>query len=242
MKVGHRTDPGRMRPNNEDCLFVDPAHGLFIIADGMGGTAGGEVASFTAVQVVSQLILEHLPAGDATEAVYAVLMDALLEAHETICQRMEDQKELTGMGTTVVVALLVGAKLYVGHVGDSRAYLLHAAGLHQLTDDHSIVARILKKGMITATEARTHRLRHVLSQALGCAPFLVPSLQALDVRKGDVLLMCTDGLTDTVPDVDILASLQRHPIDPQAACDELVYLANERGGSDNVSLIIALRE
>jgi protein phosphatase len=242
MKIGQKSDPGKVRPNNEDRLLVDAARGLCIVADGMGGIVGGEVASFTAVQVVSDHIREHFPAGEDMEKVYTLLMDSLLEAHETIHQRTEDEKELTGMGTTIVVALFLGSRLYVAHVGDSRAYLQRGGALKQLTEDHSIVAQILKKGMISAPEARTHRLRHVLSQALGSAPSLVPSLQSLDLQPGDRLLLCTDGLTDMLSDEDLLGCVSAHPPDPQAACDELVELANDRGGRDNISVIVALYE
>jgi protein phosphatase len=169
-------------------------------------------------------------------------MDALLEAHETIHQRTEDEKDLTGMGTTIVVALFLGSQLYVAHVGDSRAYLVRAGSLRQLTEDHSIVAQILKKGMISAPEARTHRLRHVLSQALGSAPSLVPSLQSLDLQPGDSLLLCTDGLTDMLSDSELLSCAESHPDDPQAVCDELVDRANAKGGRDNISVIVALNE
>jgi protein phosphatase len=239
MNIGQVSDPGKVRPNNEDCILVDPARGLCIVADGMGGVVGGEVASVTAVEVVSRYIHEHVPAADDSEKVLTLLTDSLLQAHETIHRRTENEKELTGMGTTIVVALFAVQKLYLAHVGDSRAYLVRGNTLRQLTEDHSIVAQIVKKGMISAPEARTHRLRHVLSQAVGTAPSLVPSLQTLELQAGDRLLLCTDGLTDMLSDQELLAGVTAHPADPQAACVELVRRANLKGGRDNISVILA---
>jgi protein phosphatase len=238
MTTGLRTDRGRVRPNNEDSVLVDPDLGLLIVADGMGGAIGGEIASAIAVEATALHLRDHA-GGSTDDARHVLLRDAVFAAHEAIRRRAGEQPELSGMGSTVVVALLTGDRLHLASVGDSRAYLLRDGTIRQLTDDQSVVAQAVMEGVLSAPDARTHPLRHVLSQALGASPALEPCLRSLEVDAGDVVLLCTDGLTGPLDDEAILGVLGRYA-EPQAACDELVRQANARGGHDNVTVAAAL--
>jgi serine/threonine protein phosphatase PrpC len=233
MRAASRTDTGRVRTNNEDSLLVDESRDLYILADGMGGALGGEVASALAVDTVLHQIACGLATGSPEEDVPALLAKSVTEAH---------QAGLAGMGTTIVVALRRGAGLYIAHVGDSRAYLIRQGAIRQLTEDQTVVAELVREGAITGAEARTHRLRHVLSQALGAAPDLKPSMQILEPRNGDHVILCSDGLTEMLGDEALLNAVREHDADLDAACAQLVDRANEAGGRDNISVILLAEE
>lgn len=225
---GSRTDVGCVRDHNEDSLAVRPP--LFVVADGMGGHAAGEVASEIAVQVIS----EKAPVAPDAEA----LGEAVREANAAILRAAHEGRGREGMGTTVTAAMLEGERLVIAQVGDSRAYLLHQGTLQQLTRDHSLVADMIEAGQLTPEEARTHPNRSVITRALGSAPDTQPDLYEINVETGDRLLICSDGLTTMLHDDEIEAILARCH-DPQRAAAQLVNEAIAAGGYDNVTVVVA---
>ena len=237
MIVASRTDTGRVRSQNEDAVFADTSLGLLIVADGMGGHRGGEVASRLAVTTIAEYLRGASLDGDAGD----LLPKAICLADETILRCASKDPELAGMGTTAVVALCSGAEVYVAHVGDSRAYLLHDGQLRRLTEDHSLVNEMLRNGEITPREARQHHLRHYLMRSLGNRNTPRPDVRVLDWQPGDLLLLCSDGLTGMVAEHAIRRTLLRLGDDLEHACDELVRTANAKGGKDNISVLLARR-
>lgn len=225
---GSRTDVGCVRDHNEDSLVVAPP--LFVVADGMGGHAAGEVASEIAVRVLSDRAPEHPDSEELGRAVQAANHAILKAAHEG--------RGREGMGTTCTAAMLEGERLIIAQVGDSRAYLLHRGRLQQLTRDHSLVADLVEAGQITAEEARVHPQRSVITRALGSDPRTVADLYEINVEAGDRLLLCSDGLSGMVLDADIEATLNRIR-DPQRCASQLVNEAIAAGGHDNVTVIVA---
>jgi protein phosphatase len=240
MKVAARTDPGRVRQSNEDRVFADQEAGILIVADGMGGHAAGEVASDLAVRTISQLLEESLPPGalDA-QAVIRLLRHAIDQANFAIQTRAAEDCALRGMGTTVAIAIARGEQLCLGHVGDSRVYLIADGQLRRLTQDHSLVSQMVRDGQITAEQARTHHLRNVITRSLGFEASAQPDLQVLRWSAGDCLVLCSDGLTNMLTDEEIAAEVRRPGASVASTCGRLIALANERGGSDNISVIVA---
>lgn len=225
---GSRTDVGCVREQNEDSLVVAPP--LFVVADGMGGHAAGEVASEIAVNVIAQNAPEH-PDPDALAA-------AVEEANRSIIDAAMKGEGREGMGTTCTAAMLEGERLVVAQVGDSRAYLLHNGQLTQLTRDHSLMAALIEVGEITPEEARVHPRRSVITRALGNDPATRPDIYEVSVEAGDRLMLCSDGLSGMIRDEDI-AAVMRRVRDPQRCASQLVNEAIAAGGHDNVTVIVA---
>jgi protein phosphatase len=244
---GSRTDVGRVRKNNQDSLTTvtgdrlgGRADGLFIVADGMGGHAGGEIASRIAVETVPAVVGEELARlnGHMTaETLVDSLRQALSAANEAVYKQARANPELRGMGTTCVAALAREGAVAVGNVGDSRAYLLRGGRLRQITDDHSLVQEHVRAGEMTAEEARDSRFKNVITRGIGLASRVEPDVEALELEEGDTLLLCSDGLSGMVRDEEIEAVLASEP-DPQAACDRLVERANANGGADNITAVV----
>ncbi len=224
---GSRTDIGCVRDHNEDSLVVSPP--LYVVADGMGGHAAGEVASEIAVNVIAAEAPQEPDAEALAQAVEAANREVLLASR--------DGRGRTGMGTTVTAAILEEERLVIAQVGDSRAYLLHKGELQQLTRDHSLMADLIEAGQITPAEARTHPQRSVITRALGSDPLMRPDLYEINVETGDRLLLCSDGLSSMLTDEQIAATLQRFP-DPQRCATQLVNEAIAAGGYDNVTVIV----
>jgi len=241
MKVAAKTDLGRIRNINEDRLLVDEQLGLFVVADGMGGRAGGEVASALAVEAIAASMQEYRTGLQPTAQTAEVLHAAIHAADEAVWTTAKTHRKWRGMGTTVVLALCQGDQLHIAHVGDSRAYLFHHEELRQLTEDHSVVAQLLKAGQITPRQARMHPLRHQITHWLGSGK-AAAELVCILWQRGDILLLCSDGLTTMVPDRQIKALLRQEGEDVHTACEALVAQANVKGGKDNVSVIVARRE
>lgn len=225
---GSRTDVGCTREQNEDSLVVQPP--LFVVADGMGGHAAGEVASEIAVTTISECAPER---ADAEE-----LGMAVEQANRDIINAALAGEGREGMGTTCTAAMLEGNQLVIAQVGDSRAYLLHGGKLTQLTRDHSLMANMIEAGQITPEEARVHPSRSVITRALGSDPLTTPDLYEINVEDGDRLLLCSDGLTAMVEDDEIEAIMNRIA-DPQRCASALVNEAIAAGGLDNVTVIVA---
>jgi protein phosphatase len=243
MKAAAMTDVGRVRPANEDCVFADPEAGLLIVADGMGGHAAGEVASSIAARTIANSLRGAMP--DAVALVLdapRLLGEAIRRADAEIRERAAADPALNGMGTTVVVAVSRGDEVAVAHVGDSRAYMFGMGGLRRITRDHSLVARMVDAGTISAEEARKHHLRNVITRSLGYAENAEADVQMLTWMGGDILLMCTDGLTGMLEDSEIESIAGAHSADLDAAARALIGAANARGGTDNISVILAVKE
>jgi serine/threonine protein phosphatase PrpC len=241
MRVAAETDVGRVRPANEDYVFADADAGLLIVADGMGGHAAGEVASSIAAQTIAAFLRGTMP-DSVTLLLDAprLLSEAVRRADAAIRERAAADPALTGMGTTVVVAVFRGNDIALAHVGDSRAYLLREGRLERVTRDHSLVARMVDAGTITAAEARRHHMRNVITRSLGFEGNAEAEVQSLPWARGDVLLLCTDGLTGMLEDEEIEGLLAGCGEDLPAGARALIDAANSHGGTDNVSVVLAL--
>jgi len=242
---GGQSDVGQQRTNNEDCFRIVQPLNLFIISDGMGGEAHGEVASAMAVDTVVKTCMgeETGTIADPTEAQLGWsdktkrLLNAAHLANETIYESAQANPQQLGMGATLTAAWLNEEKLSVVHVGDSRVYLLRSGVLQQLTSDHSLVAEQVRRGILTAAEAEHSELQSVLLRALGTQQEVEIDAEEHSLFPGDILLLCTDGLTRMVAEQKIAATLQSES-DPGRAAEKLVTLANENGGADNVTVVI----
>lgn len=236
------TDVGQRREQNQDALLIDEALGLFIVADGMGGHAGGGTASRIAVDTIRQAVLharEEEPAlfGSGAEGDENPLPDVLGNAVEQACaaifEAAQADPELAGMGTTVTAVLVDGHSAFVAHVGDSRAYLLRSGHIYQVTQDHSLVADQLRNGLITEEDARTSRYRNIITRSVGFERQVEVDLMGLELEVGDAIVACSDGLSNLVEDQEILAMVEEEG--PEAV-ERLVDLANDRGGDDNITV------
>src|SRR5229473_7151012 len=241
------TDVGKKRKHNEDAFSLDVSEGLFIVADGMGGHAAGEVASKITVETIGEFIAATRQKEEATWPFkYNHELDfnsnrlavAIEKANERVMAAVAAQPWLKGMGTTVVAGLLNEKILSLAHVGDSRAYLLRDGQLSRLTDDHSWVHEQVAAGILTEEEAKSHPLKNVVTRALGGGPLVSPDLQELSFEAGDVFLFCSDGLTTMLSDEEIRDAVGAES-DPQKLCQKLVDMANEKGGVDNITVVAA---
>jgi PPM family protein phosphatase len=240
------TDVGRKRKHNEDAFALDVSEGLFIVADGMGGHAAGEVASKITVETIGEFIAATRQKEEATWPFkYNHELDfnsnrlavAIEKANERVMAAVAAQPWLKGMGTTVVAGLLNEKLLSLAHVGDSRAYLLRDGQLSRLTDDHSWVHEQVTAGILTEEEAKTHPLKNVVTRALGGGPSVLPDLQELVFSPGDRFLFCSDGLTTMVSDEEIHESASTIK-GTKELCEHLVKLANDKGGVDNITVVL----
>ena len=238
------TDVGQRRDHNEDAYLVDEALGLFIVADGMGGHAGGGTASRLAVETIRAAVAraeaqdpDRLGAVDAEDShVPDLLRQAVEEACAVIYETAQSDPELAGMGTTVTAALVAGRTAFVAHVGDSRCYLLREGRIYQVSEDHSLVNEQLKAGAISADEAKHSRFKNIITRSVGFEQQVVVDLMGLELQAGDALVICCDGLSNLVDDPEILSIVEESPID--LAPGRLVALANDRGGDDNITVIV----
>ena len=229
-----RTDIGKLRKQNEDAAWFDESRAVFAVADGMGGHLAGEVASRMAIEAVQRMAQENACPG------IAALREAVASAHETILAHAQDHIECAGMGTTLSVLWLGVNYAYIAHVGDSRIYRLREGSLTQITQDHSLVEELVRAGLITREQARTHPRRNIITRALGTHGENEPDLLVTDVRDGDLFLLCTDGLTGMVTDEEIERVLRENGM--ETAADTLLSLALDAGGRDNVTLILCARK
>jgi protein phosphatase len=243
LEIASLTDVGCQRESNEDSYgYWEPEDDtafkrlgrLAVVADGMGGHEGGQIASKIAVETIQQAYFSSAEADPQQR-----LLNAFLDAHRRIRRAAIENPDLRGMGTTCTSFALLGTLLYYAHVGDSHLYLLHGGELRLLTRDHSLVARLLESGIIRPDEAENHPQKHVLTAALGVADEIEPDFPAepLQLEKSDVLLVCSDGLWGQMNDLELKNVLAKQP--PKQACRTLVQLAKDRGGPDNITLQIA---
>jgi len=228
------TDRGVVRPVNQDSYYVDPQGRFFIVADGMGGHAGGQEASRIATEVIRLHLEKYWQSSIASEQ---LLEESFVQANKAILSDQEENPERAEMGTTAVVVAFREDQPWCAHVGDSRLYQLQEEQLKPVTEDHTWVAWALRAGTITPSEATVHPLRHVLSQCLGRRELYNIEIQSLEVKTGDRLLLCSDGLTGEVSDEEILGYLSKER-DCEEAASKLVEAAKDNGGSDNITVVI----
>jgi len=242
LQLASLTDVGRLRTNNEDSyLYWEPEANedftrkgrLAVIADGMGGYEGGQEASRLAVETV-RYTYEHQFDGDPQ----STLIAGMQSAHQTIQRFAVEHPEFAGMGTTCTALSIVGNRLSFAHIGDSRLYLIRADSISRLTRDHSYVGRLVESGVVRSEDAESHPQRHILTAALGSGREVVPHTpeQPVLLEEGDIVLLCTDGLWGLVGEAELARVAQSEP--PGEACQRLVDLALERGGPDNVTLLV----
>ena len=242
-----KTDVGRKRQGNEDRFCLDPTLGLYVVADGMGGHAAGEVASRLAVETIQEWMGKYLsgadvaivgPAAAAGSAEANFLLSSIRLANRIIFDSAKDRREYTGMGTTVVAVLAQDDRFVLAHVGDSRIYRIRRDHIVQISRDHSFVQEQVDSGMMSAAEAHQSQYRHMITRALGLKESVDVDLTEEPARPGDVLLLCSDGLSDLLDDEDMLVAVRDHAGDLDQACQALVDRANAKGGDDNITVLV----
>jgi protein phosphatase len=260
------TDPGLVRPSNEDQFLIarltkalriqqtslprsriqysDESGHLFVVADGMGGHQAGEQASALAVNAIEGFVLNTLKwflhlKGAEGQTVLQEFHTALQQADARVIEEARRHPELWGMGTTLTMAYNLNRDLFIAHVGDSRCYLFQGGELHQLTHDHTLVQELVERGHLQPKEAAEHRLRHVITNVVGSTELGVrPEVHKVKLEPGDVMLLCSDGLNEMLSDEEIAATLRADP-DVRHSCERLIAQAKEKGGRDNVTVVLA---
>lgn len=235
------TDVGRRRESNEDDFLLEPGRGVYAVADGMGGHAAGEIASRLAIETLQEVLQRNDTSAEpmSAEDVAEWLRGAVVEANRRICDSILLHEERRGMGTTVVALVHSGDDAVVGHVGDSRMYLLRRGELVRMTSDHSWVNEQVKLGLMNDDTAQRHPMRNIVTRALGSRTDVLVDLTSLQIQPGDVFLLCSDGLNTMLADEQIHALMLAHRGDPEAACRALVEETNRHGGDDNVTVVVA---
>ncbi len=245
--IAEITDTGRVRDHNEDAIGSDPDIGLMVLADGMGGYNAGEVASGIAVQIVSELATEGASRENRDEIdphsglmrQSIVLRDAVYRANKIIFQTAQSQTHCEGMGTTIVACMFFDNKVSIAHVGDSRAYRLRGGAFEQLTLDHSLLQELVDRGFYSAEEAQRSTNRNYVTRALGVEPTVEVEVHEYEVLQDDIYLLCSDGLPDMVEDEDIHLTISTFNASLDVVGKQLIELANDHGGRDNVSVQLA---
>lgn len=242
-----KTDLGLKRKVNEDSLYVDEELGLFVVLDGIGGHQAGEVASQLGLASIRENVTRRLE-NSQDQVFFAynddlsreanILMDSLTTANKVIFEAAHSNKQYRGMGTTVATLLVGNSSVAIAHVGDSRIYLIRNNSIDCLTEDHSLVMEQLKRGIINEEEARRSEMKNIITQALGADTVVRPAIDELVPLKGDIFLLCSDGLTDMVTDKEILDMVWEHRDSLDLACDATIEKAKERGGKDNITTIL----
>ncbi|MBR3281135.1 MAG: Stp1/IreP family PP2C-type Ser/Thr phosphatase [Clostridia bacterium] len=242
MRFSGLTDIGLKRDNNEDYIYLpreDSGIKLFVLADGMGGANAGEMASATAVKTVKDYIKNNFIKIERTkEELENLIRRAIVEANKKVLELANANEEYKGMGTTLIVVLIYRGRIHIGHVGDSRVYRLRQNVFRQITKDHSYVQELIRQGDITQEEAKNHPQRNVLLKAIGVEEKIKPDIITKGFVKGDIILVCSDGLTNMVDDKYIYEIIMKNIYDVNVACKKLVEKANYNGGLDNVSVIL----
>lgn len=243
MKVFAKSDIGMAREMNQDAYYASQPSdtvGLYIVADGMGGYNGGEVASTIAVTATKNYIESNFAQIEHTkEKLQELVKNAIEYANMLVYEKSKEVQELDGMGTTIEVALVQNNRVYIGHIGDSRIYRIRKNFIRKLTTDHSYVEKLVKDGTISRDEAEHHPKKNMLTKALGCTSFVEPDISVKGFLKDDILVLTSDGLTNMVTDEEIYKIVTDHI---EIATDKLIKKANEAGGLDNITVIIVLNK
>ena len=252
LEIASCTDPGMVRSHNEDSIAADAANGLVVLADGMGGYNAGEVASGMATTVIITEMQQILTAArpydidqrNNQEIATRLVREQVLKANTSIYQAAQSQPQYAGMGTTLVTCLFFDNRILVAHLGDSRLYLQRGGSFRQVTRDHSLLQEQIDSGLITAEQAKKAQHKNLVTKALGIDPTVEPEIHEYPTKPGDIYLLCSDGLCDMVEDEDIGMTLQALGANLKLAAQQLVQMANDNGGRDNVSVILVrvLRE
>jgi protein phosphatase len=246
LEMFSQTHPGMVRSHNEDSVAFEPACGLVVLADGMGGYNAGEVASGIAVSVIVSEIGRALQDASPTdrdersgeELGVVLLRDNLQKANASIFHAAESQPQYSGMGTTIVSGIFYDNRVVVGHIGDSRMYRLRGEVLEAITRDHSLLQEQIDGGIISVADARLSKNKNLVTRAVGIDAKVVPEIHVHDVLAGDVYLLCSDGLNDMMEDEDIQSTLYALQNNLPLAADQLIQMANDNGGRDNISVIL----
>lgn len=238
MKFAAGTDRGLVREINEDSYSViadcEETPYVFIIADGMGGHNCGEIASRAAVEHISSSMSEH---NFFPEESRGTELRKLVESTNTaVYQKSLESPEANGMGTTLTMALVIDKVMTVAHVGDSRLYLVRAGNMQQVTEDHSYIEELVRKGTLTREEAEKHPRKNIITRAIGCSPILEVDILSMTMEKDDIFILCTDGLTNMLDENEIVEIAKNN--DPDAACMQLIDAAKKQGGEDNITVIV----
>ncbi|MGB5328557.1 MAG: Stp1/IreP family PP2C-type Ser/Thr phosphatase [Gammaproteobacteria bacterium] len=240
------TDKGIVRRKNEDSIGFDSALGLVVLADGMGGHRGGEIASSMTVDTIISELQQRLPQIDSGEIDETsgfskesiCIQDAVVTANQLVYQTAETNPEHKGMGTTIVVLQFYNNSFSLAHIGDSRCYRLRANKFEQITRDHSLLQELIDRGFYTPEEARNSMNKNLVTRALGIDPIVMPDIQEDIVLKNDIYLLCSDGLTDLVEDEDIYLTIMQFSANLEEAAKQLITKANKKGGKDNISVML----
>ena len=234
-----KTDIGKLREINQDYYYISEETDepkLYILADGMGGYKGGEVASKLATDTAKKFIQNNFGSiVKEKEEILKLIKSAVEYANMVVYEKSKEDEELEGMGTTLEICLIYNNKAYIGHVGDSSIYRVRNNVIRKLTKDHSYVQQLVEDKKITREEAKTHPKKNMLTKALGCTPYVEPDLRARNFEKGDIFIICSDGLTNMVDEKRIFELVQE---DMQSAASKLITEANSAGGYDNITVII----
>lgn len=232
-----KTDPGMVRDNNEDSIITRPDLGLAVLADGMGGHQAGEVASAMAIDLVNQFF-ENAAQRSGKLNYSEIVSDSIMLANSAIFELSKNKPDCAGMGSTVVVTFFDGDKVYVGHVGDSRLYRFRDGDLQQVTEDHSLVQELVSRGLLSKEEAIESTNKNLVTRALGIDESVEIDVAEEDWKPGDIYLLCSDGLNDVLRDEEISNIVASSKDNLEQALDTLIKTVNEKGGPDNVSIIL----
>lgn len=239
MRVGAISHIGKVRDINEDnYCTLEKDYNLFIVADGMGGHNAGEVASLMAIDHIKDHITKYISINMEEQSIKGIIYEAFNRANEKIYIHAKENLSCDGMGTTATLVLKANSTLYIGHVGDSRAYIIRNGRIEQITEDHSLVAELVRSGSITETEAMKHPQKNVITRALGTNENIKVDIFTIDFHPLDILVLCTDGLSNFVDQYEIEEVVLEFE-DSNEACERLVSMANKRGGYDNITVLVA---
>jgi len=243
LRTAKMTDTGLVRPNNEDCIgefqfsYGPVKVNCLAVADGIGGHQAGDIAS----KLTIEYLQDYLHNLEDNRDLSQVLMDVFSKINQLVFREATRRPDYEGMGTTLTSALIEGKNLWIGHVGDSRAYLYREPSLQCLTEDHSVVGEMVRNGQLTREEARLHPWHNIIQQAIGLDPTVDVAIYKADLLAGDILLLCTDGLTDLLSEEELKTVISKSKV-PDLILNELHSIAIERGAYDNYSIIIAYQE
>lgn len=238
MIIGAASDIGLIRENNQDSIFVsnNREFPLFIVADGMGGHKAGEIASSMVVDIIKEKFLEEHDNLKEESYIVSIIKESIKDANDIIYLKSLEDPKYSGMGTTITLAYVFENKVYIGHVGDSRAYFYDEKGIVQITEDHSLINELLKNGSITLEEAKNHPQRNMITRAVGTSCSIEMDIISKSYEKDNILLICSDGLSSMVSDKEINNWLKKEK-DMKTLCEKLVLASKDNGGLDNISVV-----
>lgn len=244
MRFGVKTDKGMLREINEDSYNIISGYpGIpvsFVVADGMGGHNSGEIASKMAVDFISNHILQF-PEAFQKDDISEEIKEMVRLANLSVFNKSLENEANQGMGTTLVLAIVQNKKLIIGHIGDSRAYLIRNGKLSRITTDHSYIEELIKSGTLTRKEAENHPKKNIITRALGCSDEVEVDIYTMDIMDKDIFLLCTDGLTNMLEEEELIKIVENTD-DPVEACNKLIDTANNKGGEDNITAVVFKNE